>query len=71
MELTIVRDAYERGIRGRHFGFPRVTPFYNKRVLIAGRKVDVTPLLDVAWFAGYDGELYPDKSPEPDNAVDA
>jgi hypothetical protein len=62
---SLVRDAYERGQKAAHFGFLRVSPFYRECVLIANRRVDITPMLDAFWLAGFDGEPYPDKPAEP------
>lgn len=69
---SLVRDAYERGQQAAHFGFLRASPFYNERVLIRGKRIDITPLLDAFWLAGFDGEPYPDKPEEVKaDAVDA
>jgi hypothetical protein len=65
--MSLVRDAYERGQKAAHSGFLRVSPFYDERVLIAAKRVDITPMLDTFWLAGFDGEPYPDKP----NALDA
>ena len=64
--MSLVRDAYERGQKAAHFGFLRVSPFYDERVLISATRVDITPMLDTFWLAGFDGELYPDKPAETD-----
>lgn len=58
--MSLVRDAYERGKDAAHYGFQRVSPFYNDRVVIGGKRVDITPMLDTFWLAGFDGEAYPD-----------
>lgn len=61
---SLVRDAYERGRDSAHYAMQRVSPFYNERVLIAGKRVDITPMLDAFWYAGFDGEPYPDRPEE-------
>ena len=68
---SLVRDAYERGQKSAYYGFLRASPFYNERVLIQGKRIDITPMLDAFWLAGFDGEPYPDKPEEvkPDPAV--
>jgi hypothetical protein len=63
-QKSLVRDAYERGQESAHFGFLRASPFYSERVLIRGKRVDITPMLDAFWLAGFDGEPYPDKPEE-------
>jgi hypothetical protein len=60
-QKSLVRDAYERGQESAHFGFLRASPFYNERVLIGRKRVDITPMLDAFWLAGFDGEAYPEK----------
>ena len=60
-EKSLVRDAYERGQKAAHFGFLRASPFCNERVLIRSKRIDITPMLDAFWLAGFDGEPYPDK----------
>lgn len=60
MQISLVRDAFERGREAAKFGFLRVSPFYNERVVIRGSRVDITPMLDTFWYAGFDGEPYPD-----------
>jgi len=62
---SLVRQAYEMGQEARTSLGLRVSPFYGERVLIRGRRVDITPLLDTFFFAGFDGEPYP----EQDDAV--
>ncbi len=64
--MSLVRQAYERGRESAHFGFMRVSPFYDERVLIRGKRVDITPMLHYFWLAGFDGEPYP----ELPNALD-
>ncbi len=63
---SLVRQAYEMGKEAKWALGLRVSPFYNERVLIRGQRVDITPLLDTFFFAGFDGEPYPE---QPD-AVD-
>jgi hypothetical protein len=63
--VSLVRDAYERGKEAAHYGF--LPPFYNERVVIAGKRIDITPMLDAFFYAGFDGEPYPDKP----NALDS
>jgi hypothetical protein len=62
--MSLVREAYERGRKAARLGFLRATPFYDERVWIANKRVNITPMLDVFWMAGFDGEPYPDKSSE-------
>jgi hypothetical protein len=68
-QKSLVRDAYERGRTAAYHGFLRVSPYYNNRVLIAKKRVDITPMLDTFWYAGFDGEAYPDKPEEPHGQV--
>ena len=65
--MSLVRQAYDHGRQSRESCFQRVSPFYNERVVMRGKMVDITPMLDQFWLAGYDGEPYP----EPNNAVDS
>lgn len=44
----------------------RASPFYDERVLIRNKRVDITAMLDAFWLAGYDGEAYPE---QPKNEV--
>jgi hypothetical protein len=60
-EKSLVRDAYGRGQKSAHCGFLRASPFYNERVFIGAKRVDITPMLEAFWLAGFDGEPYPDK----------
>jgi len=62
---SLVRDAYERGREAAEYRWLRASPFYSERVLIGGKRIDITPLLDAFWYAGFDGEPYPDKSADP------
>jgi hypothetical protein len=62
--MSLVRDAYDRGREAAYRGQQRVSPFYNARVIIAKRRVDITPMLDTFWLAGFDGEPYPEKLEE-------
>lgn len=59
--MSLVREAFERGRDAAHFGFMRVSPFYDERVLINNKRIDITPMLDTFFYAGFDGEPYPDK----------
>jgi len=58
--MSLVRDAYERGRESAHYGFMRVSPFYGEKVLIRGKRVDITLMLNMFWYAGFDGEPYPE-----------
>ena len=49
-QKSLVRDAFERGQKAAHYGFLRATPFYEERVLIQGKRVDITPMLDAFWY---------------------
>jgi hypothetical protein len=60
-QRSLVRQAYEMGVEARGALGIRVSPFYNERVLIKGRRLDITPLLDTFFFAGFDGEPYPEQ----------
>lgn len=64
---SLVRDAYDRGKEAAYRGRQRVSPFYNDCVIMAKRRVDITPMLDTFWLAGFDGEPYPEKAEEPNH----
>ena len=67
---SLMRQAYDAGIEQRErFGL-RVSPFYNDRVLIRGQRVDITELLDAFFYAGFDGEPYPEQPSEVKHAMD-
>jgi hypothetical protein len=61
---SLVRQAYNHGVLSRENSRMRVSPFYDERVLIRGKRIDITPMLESFWLAGYDGEPYPDKPEE-------
>lgn len=63
-QKSLVRDAYEIGQNRASYGLFRASPFYCERVLIGGKRIDITPLLDAFFYAGFDGEPYPDKPQE-------
>lgn len=67
-QRSLVRQAYEMGVEARGALGIRVSPFYNERVLIKGRRLDITPLLDTFFFAGFDGEAYPEQTPPEQTA---
>lgn len=67
-QVSLVRQAYLHGVDSRENARMRVSPFYNERVLIGGKRIDITPMLDTFWLAGYDGEAYPE---QPKNEVTA
>ena len=69
-QRSLMRQAYDAGIEQRERIGIRATPFYNERVLIRGQRVDITTLLDAFFFAGYDGEPYPEQPGEKPDAVD-
>lgn len=58
---SLVREAYDRGKDAARVGRLRVSPYYNERVLMRGKRIDITPMLETFWLAGFDGEAYPDK----------
>lgn len=62
--MTLMEEAYASGQFAKRVNMMRTSPFYNVRVLIEGRQVDVTPMLDAFWYAGFDGEAI-------SNALDA
>lgn len=62
---SLVRQAYEKGQNYREALKMRVSPFYSETVRIRGKRIDIAPMLDAFFFAGYDGEPYPER-----NAVD-
>lgn len=64
--MSLVREAFEGGKEAAHYGFMRVSPFYDEKVLIRGKRIDITPMLHMFWLAGFDGEPYP----EIPNALD-
>jgi hypothetical protein len=53
--------ARKAGAKARNKGLMRVSPFYGVRIIVDGKRVDVTAKLDQAWFAGYDGVEVPEK----------
>lgn len=53
--MTLMDEAYAIGKLAPKAGRMRVSPFYQERAMIAGKWVDITPMLDAFWFAGYDG----------------
>jgi hypothetical protein len=59
-QISLVRQAYNHGVRSRENDRMRISPFYNERVQIAGKRIDITLMLDTFWLAGYDGEPYPE-----------
>lgn len=61
--MSLCRDAYERGRESAHHGFLRVSPFYEERVLIRGKRIDIPPMLNEFWYLGFDGGEYPDAPP--------
>lgn len=67
-QVSLVRQAYNHGVASRENARMRITPFYNERVRIGGKRVDITIMLDLFWLAGYDGEPYPE---QPANEVTA
>lgn len=70
-QVSLVRQAYLHGIASRENARMRVSPFYNERVLIGGKRIDITLMLDVFWFAGYDGEAYPEQPKDEVTAQEA
>jgi hypothetical protein len=58
--MTLMDEAYEIGKLARAAQRMRVSPFYNERCIIAGKRVDVTPMLDAFFLAGYDGQVIPE-----------
>lgn len=60
-QRSLVRQAYEMGQEAKAVLGIRVSPFYEQRVLIRGRRIDITPMLDTFFFAGFDGEPYPEQ----------
>jgi hypothetical protein len=59
--MSLVRQAYNHGVLSRETSRMRVSPFYDERVLIRGKRIDITPMLESFWLAGYDGEAYPEQ----------
>ena len=59
-KVSLFKDAFDAGVLDRERGRLRVSPYYNERVMIQGKRLDITSLLNTAWLAGYDGETYPD-----------
>ena len=51
-----MQQAYETGKWAKENFRTRVSPFYRERAMIRGKRIDITPLLDKFWYAGYDGE---------------
>jgi len=62
--MTLMDEAYEIGKLAKAAHAMRVSPFYNERCIIAGKRVDVTPMLDAFFLAGYDGEVIPEDTKE-------
>jgi hypothetical protein len=57
--MTTTKQAYEQGKKAKKDRRTRVTPFYEEKAVVGGRKVDITRELDAAWLAGYDNEPIP------------
>jgi len=55
-----LKRAYESGKVLRAKGRLRVSPFYEEREIVNGRKIDVTDQLDRYFFAGFDGQPMPE-----------
>jgi hypothetical protein len=70
-QISLVRQAYLHGIASRENARMRVSPFYNERVLIGGKRIDITAMLDTFWLAGYDGETYPEQPKDEVTAQEA
>jgi len=70
-QVSLVRQAYNHGLASRENARMRVSPFYNERVLIAKKRIDITPLLDTFWYSGYDGEPYPEQPKDEVTAQEA
>lgn len=61
--VSLFKDAFDCGVLARVNRRLRVSPYYNERVTIRGKRLDITAMLNTAWLAGYDGEQYPDAVP--------
>ena len=59
--MTLMDSAYDLGRLAKPAGRMRVSPFYNEQAMIAGKWVDITPMLDAFWLAGYDGIQIPEQ----------
>lgn len=70
-QVSLVRQAYNHGALSRDNARMRVSPFYNERVLIGGKRIDITALLETFWLAGYDGEPYPEQPKDEVTAQEA
>jgi hypothetical protein len=62
-KVSLFKDAFDAGILAKERGRLRVSPYYNERVQIRGKRIEITNMLTTAWLAGYDGEQYPDAVP--------
>ena len=56
----VLRGAYARGVKNRAAYGLRTSPFYEEKVTIKGVRYDITAVLGVYYFAGYDGLDFPD-----------
>jgi hypothetical protein len=70
-QVSLVRQAYNHGNLSRENARMRVSPFYEERVMIGGKRIDVTIMLDIFWLAGYDGEAYPEQTKDDITAEEA
>jgi hypothetical protein len=61
--LNSTLAAYERGRIEKRSNLLRISPYYEERVIIDGRSVDITGQLDRYWYAGYDGLPMPKEGP--------
>lgn len=59
--MSLVSQAHEAGRIDRERGRLRASPFYRQQVIVNGKRVDVTAMLDAAWYDGWDGLPIPEQ----------
>jgi len=60
--MTLMDSAYDIGKLAKKAQRMRVSPFWNEQAMIAGKWVDITPMLDAFWYAGFDGTPIPEQA---------
>lgn len=55
MNNLTLEHAHAAGDAAKAKGFAGVTPYYNVKGKVDGKRVDITGALDWAWLRGYDG----------------
>jgi hypothetical protein len=49
-------QAHKQGQIAKEKGRMRISPFYEEKAVVDGKRVDVTASLEAAWLAGFDGK---------------